>query len=289
MGAIWYNILMKFRTVILLSLLTVLFLWIGEALGGRSGLIMAIVFAGAFNFLSYWYSDKIVLSLYRAKELSPEEAPEIHRIVEELAASAGIPKPKVYIVPQQAPNAFATGRSPSHAAVAMTEGILQALDLRELRGVLSHELSHIKNRDTLVQTIAATLGAAITFLARMAYFSRFFGFGGDDDANPLELLVLLILAPIAALLIQMAISRSREYLADETGAKISRDPMALASALEKLHYFSQRIPMRGTPATSHLFIVAPRFSASSLANLFATHPPVEKRIERLRRLAGEIT
>jgi len=271
----------------LLTVLTVLFLWIGQALGGRTGLLLALLFAGAFNFFSYWYSDKIVLSLYRAKELSPEEAPEIHQIVEELAAVAGIPKPRVYLVPQQAPNAFATGRSPSHSAVAVTEGILRALDLRELRGVLSHELSHIRNRDTLVQTIAATLGAAITFLARMAYFSRFFGFG-DDDTNPLELLVLLILAPIAAFLIQMAISRSREYLADETGAKISRDPLALASALEKLHYFSSRVPLSGNPATSHLFIVAPRFSSSSLASLFSTHPPVEKRIARLRAMAGEL-
>ncbi len=250
---------------------------------------MAIIFAGAFNFLSYWFSDKIVLSMYKAKEISPEEAPELHQVVEELAAAAGIPKPRLYVVPQQAPNAFATGRSPSHSAVAVTEGILRVLDLRELRGVLSHELSHIRNRDTLVQTIAATLGAAITFLARMAYFSRFFGMGRDNDTNPLELLVMLLVAPIAALLIQMAISRSREYLADETGARISRDPLALASALEKLHSFSRRVPLSGNPATSHLFIVAPRFSSASLAALFATHPPVEKRIARLRAMAGEIS
>lgn len=279
---------MKFRTLILLTVLTVLFLWIGEALGGRSGLVIAIIFAGAFNFFSYWFSDRIVLSLYRAKEVSPEEAPELHQIVEELAASAGIPKPRIYIVPQQAPNAFATGRSPSHAAVAVTRGILQALDIRELRGVLSHELSHIKNRDTLIQVIAATLAAAITFLARMAYFASLFGFGGDDDHNPLELLLLLILAPIAAIIIQLAISRSREYLADETGAKISRDPLALASALEKLEYYSRRVPMAGEPATAHLFIVAPKFRTSSLMNLFSTHPPTEKRIERLKKLAGEI-
>jgi len=280
---------MKFKTLLLFTILTVILLWVGEALGGREGLILALLIAGLFNIGSYWFSDSIVLRLYRAKEVGPEEAPQLHRIVEELASSAGIPKPRIYIVPQQAPNAFATGRSPSHAAVAVTEGILRALDERELRGVLSHELSHIRHRDTLIQAMAATLGAAIVFLARMAFFASLFGFGGDDDrGNPLELLLMLILAPIAALLIQLAISRSREYFADETGAKISGDPLALASALKKLDSYSSKIPMAGNPTTSHLFIVAPRFRASSLFSLFATHPPTEKRIERLNKIAGGI-
>lgn len=279
----------QIKTVVFLAVLTVLFIYIGGLLGGQAGMVIALIFAGVMNFASLWLSDKIVLAMYRARELPESDAPRIHAIVEELAAAAGIPKPKVYIVPMEAPNAFATGRSPSKAAVAVTEGILRILDERELRGVLAHEISHIKNRDTLIQAVAATLAGAIMMLARMAYFASWFGFGRDDDGpNLIEFLVMIILAPIAAILIQLAISRSREYIADETGAKISRDPLALASALEKLHYFSRRIPAPISPATSHLFIVTPRLKGGSLISLFSTHPPIEERIARLRAMAGAV-
>ncbi len=276
----------RFKTVALLAALTVLFIYLGELLGGRAGMIIALIFAGIMNFVSLWLSDSIVLAMYRAREIPREEAPWLHEIVEELAASAGIPKPRIYLVPMEAPNAFATGRSPSKAAVAVTSGLLKLLDEREIRGVLSHEIAHIKNRDTLIQAVAATLAGAIMMLARMAYFASWFGFGRDDEGpNLIELLVLLILAPIAAILIQLAISRSREYLADETGARISRDPLSLASALEKLYYYSRRIPADVSPATTHLFIVTPRLKGNTLASLFSTHPPIEERIERLRRMA----
>lgn len=279
----------KLKTYLLLALLTVLLVIIGELVGGKSGMTIALVMAGIMNFVSYWWSDKIVLAMYRAKEISPQEAPELHRIVAELAHSAGIPKPRVYIIPTDHPNAFATGRGPGHAAVAVTTGILSLLNERELRGVLSHELSHIKNRDVLIMTVAATIAGAITYLAYMARWSAFFGgFGGDDEdrgGNLLVFLLISILAPLAAMIVQLAISRSREYLADATGAKISRDPLALASALRKLAYGAARIPLQtANPATAHLFIVTP-FRGGGIASLFSTHPPIEDRIRRLEEMA----
>jgi len=278
----------KLKTYILLTLLTILFIWLGDLLGGRSGMLIALIFAGVMNFASYWWSDKIVLAMYRAKEVSPREAPRLHAIVEELAHAAGIPKPRVYIIPTDHPNAFATGRGPGHAAVAVTTGILKLLDERELRGVLSHELSHIKNRDILIMSVTATIAGAITYLAYMARWAAFLGgFGDDDDrgGNILVALLISILAPIAAMIIQLAISRSREYLADATGAKISRDPLALASALKKLAYGASRIPLQSAnPATAHLFIVNP-FKGGGLAALFSTHPPIEDRIRRLEEMA----
>lgn len=282
----------RVKTFLLLTVLTAFLLFMGNIFGGKTGLTIALIMAGLMNFIAYFFSDKIVLAMYGAKEVSPEEAPGIHRIVEELSASAGIPKPRVYIVPSPAPNAFATGRNPSHGAVALTEGILRLLNESEIRGVIAHEISHIKNRDTLVQVIAATIAGAIMYLAYMLRFSVFFfgGRGDDREGGGLGSLIFLIaisiLAPIAAMIIQLAISRSREYLADETGAKISGDPLALASALKKISGYAQRIPMEANPATSHLFIVNPLSSGSAILSLFSTHPPVEKRIERLYKMAG---
>jgi len=279
----------KLKTYLLLALLTVLLVVIGDLIGGKSGMTIALVMAGVMNFVSYWWSDKIVLAMYRAKEVSPQEAPELHRIVAELAQAAGIPKPRVYIIPTDHPNAFATGRGPGHAAVAVTTGILNLLTERELRGVLSHELSHIKNRDVLIMTVAATIAGAITYLAYMARWAAIFGgFGGDDEdrgGNLLVILLISILAPLAAMIVQLAISRSREYLADATGAKISRDPLALASALKKLAYGAARRPLQSAnPATAHLFIVTP-FRGGGIASLFSTHPPIEDRIRRLEEMA----
>ncbi len=279
----------KLKTYLLLALLTVLLVVIGDLIGGKSGMTIALVMAGVMNFVSYWWSDKIVLAMYRAKEVSPQEAPELHRIVAELAYAAGIPKPRVYIIPTDHPNAFATGRGPGHAAVAVTTGILNLLTERELRGVLSHELSHIKNRDVLIMTVAATIAGAITYLAYMARWAAIFGgFGGDDEdrgGNLLVILLISILAPLAAMIVQLAISRSREYLADATGAKISRDPLALASALKKLAYGAAKRPLQdANPATAHLFIVTP-FRGGGIASLFSTHPPIEDRIRRLEEMA----
>jgi heat shock protein HtpX len=276
------------RTTILLAALTALFLVIGGAIGGNQGMVVAFIFALLMNFASYWFSDKIVLSMYGAQEVSPHEAPELHRLVQRLAQRAGIPMPRVYIIPSDAPNAFATGRNPEHGAVAVTEGILRILGEDELAGVLAHELGHIRNRDTLIMTVAATLAGAITMLAHMAQWGALFGgLGRRDDegngGNMLGLLFMAILAPIAATLIQLAISRSREYFADSTGAAIAGSPLGLARALEKLHYASQRLPMEANPATAHLFIVNP-LSGGALLNLFSTHPPIEERIRRLRRL-----
>jgi heat shock protein HtpX len=275
------------RTTVLLAALTALFLVIGGALGGNQGLFIAFVFALLMNFASYWFSDKIVLKMYGAREVSPHEAPELHQLVQRLAQRAGIPMPRVYIIPSDAPNAFATGRDPQHGAVAVTEGILRMLDTDELAGVLAHELGHIRNRDTLIMTVAATLAGAITMLANMAQWGAIFGFGRRDDEDSggsgmFGLLFMAILAPIAATLIQLAISRSREYFADSTGAAVAGSPSGLARALEKLHYASQRLPMEANPATAHLFIVNP-LTGGSLANLFSTHPPIEERIRRLRR------
>jgi heat shock protein HtpX len=286
----------SFKTAILLSALTALILVIGQLFGGQQGLIIAFVFALLMNGGSYWFSDKIVLKLYRAQELSYNDAPDLHRMVERLAQKAEIPKPRIFLVPSQNPNAFATGRNPQHAAVAVTEGIVRLLDSNELEGVLSHELSHIKDRDILIGSIAATLAGVVMMLASMARWAALFGgLGRDNDrggGGVIGLIAMSILAPIAAMLIQFAISRSREYLADETGARLSNNPLGLASALEKLTIASKRIPMEAGPATaqatSHLFIVNP-FSGKSLMSLFSTHPPAQERIKRLRSMAGDRT
>ena len=279
------------KTFILLAALTGLFLIIGEAFGGRTGLIIALVLAGVMNFFAYWYSDKLALKMAGARPVSPAEAPELHQLVAKLSAQAGIPKPKVYIIPTETPNAFATGRDPDHAAVAVTAGIMHLLNWEELEGVLAHEIAHIKNRDILVSTIAAVLAGAIAYLADMAQWSLFFGgiFGGDDEDNhnPLGyvgLILMIILAPLAAMLIQMAISRSREYLADATGAKICRCPLSLARALEKLEAWNRKLPMQVNPAQAQMFIVNP-LKGNALANLFSTHPPIEDRIRRLVEMA----
>ncbi len=275
----------RIKTALLLGLLTVIIMILGKVLGGQTGLIIAFAIALVMNFTSYWLSDKIVLAMYRAKEVLPHEAPELHRIVEELAYRANIPKPKIYIIPSEAPNAFATGRNPKNSAVAVTEGILKLLTEEELKGVLAHEISHIKNRDILIQTVAATLAAVIMFVSDMIRWGAIFGgFGSDDEdsaPNIFVALIFAIVAPLAAILIQLAISRSREYLADATGAKLINNPYPLARALEKLDAYSKAVPMNmGSPATSHLFIVNP-FSGRALINLFSTHPPIEERIKRL--------
>ncbi|ROR03509.1 zinc metalloprotease HtpX [Desulfosoma caldarium] len=280
----------QFRTFILLTALTLLIVFLGKLLGGSHGMLVALIFALALNFGSYWFSDKIVLAMYRAQRVAEHEAPELYRMVRELAMQAGLPMPKVAIIPSETPNAFATGRNPNNAVVAVTEGILRLLTANELRGVLAHELAHIKNRDILVGTVAASLAGAIMFIANMLRWGALFGGfrGGDDEEGGgvglLGAMALSIVAPLAAMLIQMAISRSREYLADETGARISQDPLGLAGALEKLAIASQRLPMvEAKPATAHLFIVNP-LSGGGLVNLFSTHPPIEERIRRLRAM-----
>ncbi|QLA16984.1 zinc metalloprotease HtpX [Desulfolutivibrio sulfoxidireducens] len=279
----------QFKTALLLGLLTALVLFIGQAMGGRSGLYVAFAFALIMNVGSYWFSDRIVLAMYRARELAPHDAPGLHDMVGELARNAGIPKPKIYLIPQEAPNAFATGRNPEHGVVAVTQGIMRLLSPEELRGVLAHELGHVKNRDILVQTVAAVLGGVVMMLANMLQWAAIFGGGRSDEeggSNPLAAIALAILAPIAAMLIQMAISRSREFLADATGAKISGQPLALASALGKIEGYAKEIPMRGAnPATENMFIISP-FSAGTAANWFSTHPPTAERIRRLREMAG---
>ncbi|MCF8104955.1 MAG: zinc metalloprotease HtpX [Desulfohalobiaceae bacterium] len=276
----------QLKTGLLLGLLTALILLFGRLLGGQSGLIFAFILAIAMNVGSYWFSDRIVLSMYKARELGPRDAPALHRIVEELATKGGIPKPKVYLIPQDAPNAFATGRSPGKSVVAVTQGLMHLLTPEELKGVLAHEMGHIRNRDILIQSVAATLAGVIMFVSTMVKWAAIFGMGGNDDegGNPLLAIVLAIVAPIAAMLIQMAISRSREYLADRSGAELSGNPVYLASALEKLDAYSKKMPMKqGNAATAHMFIVNP-FSGQNLANLFSTHPPVQERIKRLRAL-----
>ena len=268
------------KTALLLGLMTGLILVIGDVLGGSRGLVLALGVAAIMNFVSYFFSDKIALSMYGAKEVSREQAPDLYRSVEFICSRAGLPIPRLYIIPTMTPNAFATGRNPQHAAVAVTEGILRLLGREELEGVIAHELAHVKNRDILISSIAATMAGAIMMLARMAIF---FPMGGRDDDNrggALGGLLMLILAPIGALLIQMAISRSREYGADATGAHFTGNPYALANALKKLQEGNKRIPMDANPATSHMFIVKP-FSGQALLSLFSTHPPMEKRIERL--------
>lgn len=278
----------QIKTAILLGLLTALILLFGRLLGGQTGLIIAFVLAIGMNVSSYWFSDRIILSMYKAKPVSPEQAPELHRIVEELANKARLPKPKVFILPEKTPNAFATGRNPKHGVVAVTQGILELLSPQELKGVLAHEMGHINNRDILIQTVAATLAGVIMFVSSMVKWAAIFGLGGDDEegGNPLLAIVLAIIAPIAAMLIQMAISRSREYLADQTGAKLSENPNYLASALEKLDAYSRKVPLKkGNPATAHMFIVNP-FSGQNLAKWFSTHPPIQDRIQRLRSMAS---
>jgi heat shock protein HtpX len=276
------------KTTFLMALLTVLLVTAGGALGGESGMVMAFLFALVMNGISYWFSDRIVLRMYGAQEISPEEAPRLHRTVEELAMRARMPKPKLYLIPQEAPNAFATGRDEKHAAVAVTEGILRLLDESELRGVLAHELSHIKNRDILVGTIAATMAGAISMLANMAHWGMILGGRGSDHregGHPIVALLMIFLAPLAALLVQMAISRGREYGADATGAAISGDPLSLAKALRKLQRGVERIPMEANPATAHMFIVNP-LTGGGFMTLFSTHPPLQERITRLERMAG---
>lgn len=270
-----------FKTTILLGALTGLLLLFGQIFGGRAGMIIAFGLAVVMNFGSYWFSDRIVLALYRAKPITESDDPELFSIVRNLATRAGLPMPKVYRIPQATPNAFATGRNPDNAVVAVTDGIRSLLTADELAGVIGHELAHIGHRDILISSIAATLAGAIMMLASMARWALIFGGGRDDNNNPLGALLMAILAPIAAIIIQMAVSRSREYQADQTGAKIAGNPDSLASALEKLTIASKRVPMAASPATSHMFIVKP-FSGRSMLSLFSTHPPVEKRVERLR-------
>lgn len=275
-----------FKTAALLGTLTALLVLFGGVFGGRSGMLIAFVFALLMNAASYWFSAKIVLAMYRAKPLGEAQAPAVHRIVRELAQRARMPMPRLYLIPTDTPNAFATGRSPERAVVAVTQGILRLMDEEELTGVLAHELSHVRNRDVLVSTIAATLAGAVMMLANMARWAAFFGSYRSDSrggGNPFALIIMAILAPIAALLIQMAVSRAREYQADASGAELTKNPWGLASALEKLHQASQRLPMEANPATAHLFIVNP-LSGRSLLSWFSTHPPVEERVARLRRM-----
>ncbi|MFQ5736367.1 MAG: zinc metalloprotease HtpX [Thermodesulfobacteriota bacterium] len=276
------------KTAVLLSVLTVILILFGDALGGRQGAFIALAFAGIMNFTSYWWSDKIVLAMYRAKPVDEASAPALYRIVRELTMRANMPMPKVYIMDNETPNAFATGRNPDHAAVAVTTGIMKLLEREELEGVIGHELSHILNRDILISTVAATIAGAISYLSYMAYFASLFGGSRDDDrgGNPLVLIAMMIVGPIAASIIQLAISRSREYGADELGAKIAGNPLYLANALRKLEYYNKRIPMPvKSEATAHMFIVNP-LSGQRLAKLFSTHPPIEERIKRLEAMAG---
>ena len=276
-----------FKTALLLGVLTAMLVVIGGAVGGQRGMVIAFVLALAMNFFSYWFSDKMVLAMYRAQPVDEATAPGVYRIVRRLATRAGLPMPRLYVIPSDTPNAFATGRNPEHAVVAVTEGITRILDEEELEGVLAHELSHVKNRDVLISTIAATLAGAITYLAHMAQWAAIFGGGRRDDdeggVNPLAAIFMAILAPIAAMLIQMAVSRSREYAADATGARMAGKTWGLAKALEKLQMAQQVVPMDATPATAHLFIVNP-LSGRSFATLFSTHPPLEERIARLQAM-----
>jgi heat shock protein HtpX len=273
------------KTMVLMVGLTLLLIWAGAAFGGKSGMTMALIFALMMNAFAYWFSDKIVLKMYRAQEVKESEAPELYSMVRRLTQKAELPMPKVYIINQPQPNAFATGRNPNHAAVAVTTGIMKILSVEELEGVVGHELAHIKNRDILISTIAATIAGAISYLAYMAKWALIFGGRGDnEDRNPLAAIAMMIVAPIAAMLIQMAISRSREYAADSGGAKIAGNPRYLANALKKLHMASQRIPLDAQPATAHMFIVNP-LSGGGIVKLFSTHPPMEERVARLESMS----
>lgn len=273
------------KTFMLMAALSALFMVAGQAMGGRSGLMLALMMALAMNFFAYWFSDKMALSMNRAREVSSAEAPELHSLVAGLAQRAGLPKPRVYLIASDTPNAFATGRNPEHSAVAVTQGLLRLLNRDELEGVLAHELGHIKNRDILVSSIAAVMAGAISYLATMTQWALLFGFGrgSDDDGDMggvIGSLVMMIVAPIAAALIQMAISRSREFQADATGARISGRAAALASALRRLDEYNHRLPMDVNPATAQMYIVNP-LTAGTVANLFSTHPPIQERIRRL--------
>ena len=277
-----------FKTGLLLAVLTAMLVLLGGAIGGQQGMMIAFFLALAMNFVSYWFSDKIVLAAYGARPIDEAAAPRLYAIVHRLATRAAIPMPRVYLIPSETPNAFATGRNPEHAVVAVTEGIMRILDEEELEGVLAHELSHVKNRDVLISTVAATLAGAITYLAHMAQWAAMFGGRSRDDeeggSNPIAMILLAVLAPIAAMLVQMAVSRSREFQADATGARVAGRPWGLAKALEKLQMANQAMPMaNATPATAHLFIVNP-LSGQTLMRLFSTHPPLEERIARLRAM-----
>ncbi|GJQ20644.1 MAG: protease HtpX [Bacteroidia bacterium] len=277
------------KTAVLMALMMGLVLFVGQMLGGESGLVMAFMISLAMNVGMYWFSDKLVLLGYRAREVTEDQAPRLHGIVRRLSQQAGLPMPRVYVIPTETPNAFATGRNPSHAAVAATEGLLRMLSDEELEGVVAHELAHVRHRDILVSTVVATMAGTITFIARMAMYASIFGGGSRDregSAGAVGQILLLILAPIAAMLIQFAVSRSREFLADEGGAQISGKPLGLAAALRKLHSAAERIPLEGArPHTAHLFIVNP-LSGGGISKLFSTHPPVEERVARLEAMAG---
>ena len=278
------------KTTFLMTVLTVFLVMAGGAMGGQGGMTIAFVFALVMNGISYWFSDKIVLRMYRAREVTPEQSPKLYRIVQELCLRAQLSMPRLYVIGDDTPNAFATGRNEKLAAVAVTEGILRILDDAELRGVLAHELAHVKNRDILIGSIAASLAGAISMLANMAQWAMIFGGRHDeerDGSHPLVALLMMIIAPIAAMLVQMAISRSREFGADATGAAISGEPLSLAKALKKLELASQHIPMNTAPATAHMFIVNP-LSGGALMSLFSTHPPIEERVRRLEGMAGII-
>ena len=277
-----------FKTGLLLAVLTAMLVLAGGAIGGQRGMVMAFFFALVMNFFSYWFSDKIVLAMYNAKAVDEAQAPQLYAMVRRLAQRADIPLPKIYIIPTESPNAFATGRNPQHAAVAVTEGIMRILDEEELEGVLAHELSHVKNRDVLISTIAATLAGAITYLAHMAQWGAMFGGRSHDDeegssSSPIVMILFAVLAPLAAMLVQFAVSRAREFQADATGARLAGRPWPLAKALEKLEVAAHMRPMEANPATAHLFIVNP-LTGQSLMRLFSTHPSTEERIARLRSM-----
>ena len=280
-----------FKTAFLLTALTLLLMFVGRVFGGQNGMLIALIFAAVMNFVSYFFSDKIALAMYRARPVTREELPRAYQAVERLTQKIGIPMPKMYVIPTDSPNAFATGRNPRHASVAVTQGILNLLTDEELEGVLAHELGHVRNRDILISSVAATIAGAITYLAQVAKWGMIFGGmerNDRDRGGGLSALLMIFLAPFAAMLIQLAVSRSREYQADETGAHTTGNPYALASALAKLDAYSRRVPMAGTPSTAHLFIVQPLLGMN-FGNLFSTHPPIAKRIERLTGRPAEFT
>ena len=277
------------KSLFLLALLSAVLVWVGGMIGGRGGAMVALILAGVMNFVSYWWSDKIVLRMYKASEVGRDSAPELYSDVEQLAMSAGLPMPKVYIIPEQSPNAFATGRDPNHSAVAFTEGIMRLLDRNELKGVIAHELAHIKNRDILIGSVAATIAGAISYIAYMAQFAAIFGGGDNRRGGMIGLLAMAIIAPLAAMIVKMAISRTREFGADKTGAEICENPLYLASALRKLHAGASRVPLQvseqAAESTAHMMIVSPMIGGG-FAKLFSTHPPMEERVARLERMVG---
>lgn len=277
------------KSLFLLALLSAVLVWVGGMIGGRGGAMVALILAGVMNFVSYWWSDKIVLRMYKASEVGRDSASELYSDVEELAMNAGLPMPKVYIIPEQSPNAFATGRDPNHSAVAFTEGIMRLLDRNELKGVIAHELAHIKNRDILIGSVAATIAGAISYIAYMAQFAAIFGGGDNRRGGMIGLLAMAIIAPLAAMIVRMAISRTREFGADKTGAEICQNPLYLASALRKLHAGASRVPLhvseQAAESTAHMMIVSPMIGGG-FAKLFSTHPPMEERVARLERMVG---